>query len=214
MGRVDRVIGITSLLASLALLWTGVRGLEFRSLASTVFSLTEVLGLVLAVVSLGWWGLAAVAVVNVVAVLIWCVVLAARVESKLVYAGIQADESKEAMQALAARLQLRKELKVLGPVERAELIRLLSERARSVPEIEAMAPPIGMLKAIHEVPLDWLVERFDRLLRLSGEPANQAAETADIIHATATNAAATFREIVDAFITVYSGEEPSVAEAA
>ena len=133
--------------------------------------------------------------------------LAAKVEAKLVYAAIQAGVSKDDMKQLAARLGSTKELKVLGPVERAELIRLLADRNRKPAEIEQMAAPIGMLKTIHSVPLPWLVESFDRLLRLTNEPADKSAEQADVLHATGQNAAASFEEIVDSLLLFYDGED-------
>jgi hypothetical protein len=37
-----------------------------------------------------------------------------------------------------------------------------------------MAIPISMLKLIHGAPLPWLVESFDRLLRLTDEPASKS----------------------------------------
>jgi len=203
---VDQALGIATLVASLALLWSGRRRLEFGSLLATVLTFLELLGLGLAVASLGWWGAAVLGVVNIIAALVWSVILAARVESKLVYAAIQADETPEAMKALARRLAQRKELKALSPTERAELIRLLADRARTPSEIEDIAAPVGMLRTIHSAPLPWLVESFDRLLRLTNEPASNAAEVADIIHGTAQKAVGTFKEIVDAFVTFYSGE--------
>jgi hypothetical protein len=111
----DQALGIATVIASLALLWSGRRRLEFGSLAATVLTFLELLGLGIAVVSLGWWGIAILGVVNIVAVLVWSVVLAARVESKLVYAAIQADEPSEAMKALAGRLGKRAEMKAIGP---------------------------------------------------------------------------------------------------
>jgi hypothetical protein len=63
-----------------------------------------------------------------------------------------------------------------------------------------------MLKTIHDVPLGWLVAGFDSILRGAGEPASKASEAAATLHGTAVNAAATFREIVDAFVTFYTGE--------
>jgi hypothetical protein len=125
-----------------------------------------------------------------------------------VYAAIQADEPSEAMKALAGRLGKRAEMKAIGPVERADLVRLLADRARDSAEIENMAIPISMLKLIHGAPLPWLVESFDRLLRLTDEPASKAPELADILQATAQNAVGTFKEIVDAFLIFYSGESP------
>jgi hypothetical protein len=210
----DQAVGVAVLVVSLVLFWAGIRHLEFSSFLATVVSLLELLALGIAVYSLAWWGLAVFGIVNVVAVLVWSVILASRVETKLVYAGIQADESKEAMKGLAARLANQKELKVLGPVERAELVRLLADRNRSIAEIEDMAAPIGMLKTIHDADLGWLVESFDTILRGAGEPASKASETASIIHGTTVNAAASFKEIMDGFSTFYTGDSPPSEEAA
>lgn len=203
------VVEIASVILSLVLLWSGLKRADFTSFVKTLLTISELAGLGLTVRALGWWGLVVFAVVNAVAVVVWSVILAARVESKLVYAGIQTGNSKEEMQALAKRLGARPELKPLGPVERAELIRLLAERNRSIAEIELMAAPIAQLKAIHDVELAWLVDRFDQILRLAGEPVDKADEVAATIHATATNAAATFRDIVDALVTFYGGDAPT-----
>ena len=204
----SQLVSIAVLIASLALLWSGWKRVEFSSLLTTVLSILELLGLGIAVFSLGWWGVVVLASVNVLAVLIWSVVLASRVETKLVYAGIQANESKETVKGLAQRLARQNELKVLGPVQRAELIRVLADRNRSVAEIEEMAVPIGMLKTIHSAPLAWLAESFDAILRGAGEPASKARETAETVHGTAVNAAATFKEIVDALVAFYTDEVP------
>lgn len=204
----SQLIGIVALVVSLALLWSGRKRVEFSSFLTTVLSILELLGLGIAVFSLGWWGLVALGSGNVLAVLIWSVVLASRVESKLVYAGIQVGESKETMTRLAKRMAGQKELKVLGPEQQAELIRALADRNRSIPEIEAMAVPIGMLKSIHNVPLGWLAESFDSILRGAGEPASKAHETAAIIHGTAVNAAASFKEIVDSLVVFYTEGTP------
>lgn len=104
---------------------------------------------------------------------------------------------------------------MLGPIERAELIRLLADRNRKPVKIEQMAVPIGMLKTIQSAPLPWLVERFDRLVRLTNELPAKSAEVADTLHATGQNAAASFEEIVDSFVLFYSGEDalPAIAAA-
>jgi hypothetical protein len=207
------IIGLATVVVGLVLLWSGHRRIELGSFASTVLSLLELLGLGLAIWSAGWWGVFALGAVNVVAVLIWSVVLAMRVESKVVYAGIQLGEPKDRMKALADRLGSRKELKVLGATERAELIRLLAERDRTVAEIEDMAVPVAMLNSIHSVSMSWLVEQFDRLMRLTGEPADRAHQVADTIHSTSTHAAATFKDIVEALVAFYSGESPTAEPA-
>ena len=197
----DRLIGISSLTLSLILLWSGRKKTEFTSFVTTLLTVTELAGLAFAVIALGWLGLAVFGAVNVIALLVWSVILASRVEAKLVYAGIQTGNSKESIQALADRIGDLPELASVAPTERAELIRLLAERGRSIPEIEAMAGPIGKLEVIHGGDLTWLVEQFDQILRLAGEPASEAEEAAATIHSTTTNSAATFKEIVDALVT-------------
>ena len=113
------------------------------------------------------------------------------------------------MKQLAKRLRKKDGLKAIGPVEQAEMIKLLAERARSSEEIEAMAPAIGSLALLHGAPLPWLVEHFDRLLRVAGEPAESAMDAAATLSASTKHAAASFGEMLEAMITVYGGEAPA-----
>jgi hypothetical protein len=211
---VELAVSLATLVVSLVLLWAGVRHLEFGSLPATVLTLLDLLAVGLLVFSLGWWGVAVFAAVNVTAVLIWSVILAAKVEAKLVSAAIQAQVEPEEMTELAKRLRQLPELKAVGPVERGELVRLLAERNRTPGEIEEMAVPLAMLKSIHGTAFPWLVENFDRLLRLGGEPATKAGEVADILHNTTTNSPMTFEEALNALVTVYGEEEPPAEQAA
>lgn len=200
MGSALAALGLA---LSLVLLWTGRKHLAFGSYVSTVLSVVELAALVIALVSFGCWGLVIVAVVNAIAFVVWGVVLAARVEERLTYAAIQADESQEAMQALARRLRDRHEFAAFGPVKRADLIRLLAERGRSVDEIEAMAAPIALLEVVHKPPLEWFVDSFDRLLRRAGEPASESMRVADVIANSTRRSAATFVETIDALVAAY-----------
>jgi hypothetical protein len=206
---VDTVLGVITMVLSLALLWAGRKRLRFGSFVSTLLSVVELLALGILVVSLGWWGLVAFAAVNAIAFAIHGVVLAARVEERLVYASIQTDEPREDVEALAARLGKRRELASVGPVERAELIKLLSERARSVAEIEEMAVPIALLQVVHRPAWPWLVGRFDQLLRLASEPVSEAMGLADVLTTATKRSAATFEEIVEAMVAAYTDEPPS-----
>lgn len=112
----------------LAVLWSGIRRLEFGSLASTALSMLELLGIGLSVVGLGWVGLRLFGGTNVVALLIWCVGLASRKQAKLTYASTLSGESTEAMHELAERLCSRTELRNYGPIAIADLIVLLANR--------------------------------------------------------------------------------------
>ena len=67
----ERALGLTTLIVSLVLLWSRTRRLRFSSLAATVLTGLELLAVGFAVASLGWWGVVALGLVNVLAVLIW-----------------------------------------------------------------------------------------------------------------------------------------------
>ena len=71
-------------------------------------------------------------------------------------------------------------------------------------EIADMALPIAMLLAAFDPgPMDDLVEKFDRLLRLAGEPATRAMDVADTLTRGTQVGAASFTEMLDAMIAVY-----------
>jgi hypothetical protein len=71
-----------TLILGLVSLWAGFRHLKFSSFTATLLSIVELVGVVIAVVALGWVGLVLLVAINVVAALIWSVVLA-RSEGKL-----------------------------------------------------------------------------------------------------------------------------------
>jgi hypothetical protein len=58
-----------------------------------------------------WVGLGVFVGTNVIAMLIWSVVLASRKQTKLTYASTLSGESREAMYDLAGRLRSRRELR-------------------------------------------------------------------------------------------------------
>jgi hypothetical protein len=212
MSIVVTVVSIVALLASLAVLWAGIRRFEFGSFTRTVLSMLELLGIAVSVISLGWVGLGLFVGANVIAILVWSVVLASRQQTKLTYASTLCGESRDAMYALARRLRSRHELRNYGPIAIADLIVRLADRNRTTNEIESMAVPIAMLKTIHDVPLDWLVDRFDQIMRLSGE--TDPINVADIVHNTTRHSPMSFREALDALVAVYGGDITTVATAA
>jgi hypothetical protein len=206
------VVSIVALLASLAVLWAGVRRLEFGSFTRTVLFMLELLGIAVSVINLGWVGLGLFVGANVIAVLVWSVVLASRQQTKLTYASTLCGESRDAMYALARRLRSRQELRNYRPIAIADLIVRLADRYRTTNEIESMVVPIAMLKTIHDVPLDWLVDRFDQIMRFSGE--TDPIKVAEIVHNTTTHSPMSFREPLDALVAVYGGDITTVATAA
>jgi hypothetical protein len=53
----DQTLGLATLIASLSLLYSVGRGLEFGSPPTTALTFLELLGFGTTVVSLGWWGI-------------------------------------------------------------------------------------------------------------------------------------------------------------
>lgn len=197
---------------TLVLLWTGIRRIEISSFRKSVLSILEVAVLIASTFLLGWLGWLIFAVVNLVAVLAWSVYLAAQKETHLIYASTQGGTSKDEMYRLHKRLwDGHKAFRILGPIETALLVSLLAQRARSPEEIEAMATPIAMLWVTHSPDLGWLVNRFDSLLRLYGEPASASMRLADTLSAATKESAATFEEIVEAMKTAVTPDADETA---
>ncbi len=127
-----------------------------------------------------------------------------RQEEVLLYAATQCDASKEDMYAISKWMQQeRGPFALMGPLERAELISELAQRARQLDEMREMARPIALLWVVHRPPdLGWLVEYFDRLLRLYDMDASDAMKLADVISGASKAGAATFTEMVTAMAAV------------
>jgi hypothetical protein len=188
-------------LLALALLWIGLNRIELSSGPKAAIWIIDFFLLAASIVSLGWVGVGIVLFANALGILGWSVRLAMQKESLLVYAAIQAATSKERMQALHRELQKSdKAFRALGPIELARLIKCLSERGRGPDEIEHMARPIALLQVVHKPRLEELVEKFDRLLRLCSEPAENALAVADRLTKATQVSAATFQEMLDASV--------------
>ncbi len=195
----DILLNAAGVLLALALLWLGLNRIELSSGPKAAIWIADFILLIVSIVSLGWVGVVILVIANVLAILGWSLWLAMQKESLLVYAAIQADSSKEEIQELYRRLHGSDQaFRALGPIELAKLIKCLSERGRAPDEIEHMARPIALLQVVHEPPLEELVERFDRLLRLYGEPAENAMSVADKLTKATQLSAATFEEMLSA----------------
>jgi hypothetical protein len=197
----ELALQILVVLVGLALLLTGTKRFELSRYARLALSILDLLVLIAATVALKWVGLGLALGANVIAILCWSVYLAMRKESHLTYAAIQLDVGKGDMESLYDRLYDEYDVfHVLGPIQTSELISLLSQRARSIPEIEHIAPVIAMLVVINSVELEWMVERFDQILRLYGEPASKAVDMANTLTIATKKAAASFHEMVEGMI--------------
>ena len=199
---VDRsVLDALSLVVALAVWWLGIRRIELTSAVKSVLSVLEFGVLIGTVVTLGWLGLAIFVAANVVGLLLYSVRMAMRHETIVIEIANCTEASKEEVQALLKRLGRRKELKWVSPIERAEWVRELAHRGRGLPEIEIMAPSIAKLSLVYGQPeAPWLISRFDQIMRLYGEPASRAESVAETIYASVRASAATFPEMLEAFI--------------
>jgi hypothetical protein len=199
------VLGVLGVVLSLVLLWTGIRKSELSSPAKALVSFLDLALLVAGIISLGWLvgGLVVVAV-NLLAILAHSTYLYIQYDDILTDAAVQGGASREEAHTLCKRLNASGgAFKALGPIRTAHLINFLSQRARSVTEIEQMAPALAALWVIFRSDLEVLVEKFDRLLRLTGKPASEAMRVADVLTAGTQKAAATFDEMIDGMLAVY-----------
>ncbi|HMI80822.1 MAG TPA: hypothetical protein VK480_03455 [Solirubrobacterales bacterium] len=202
---VSTALAIGAFLASLALLFSSREKLKFNSFTSALISIFEIVGLAFTLVSLKWVGLFLLAAVNVVAFLAWGFAQGVRIEKKLTYASLKTESSASDLEDVAGWVRTQPQMKGLRPVVVAELIKLLAERGRSIDEIKAMVVPIGLLQLTHEPDSEWLVDRFDRLLRRADEPASKAMQVADIITNSWQRSASTFEDIIEALVAFYDG---------
>lgn len=204
VGKMDHTaLETIALLSGVAVWWLGIRKIELSTAAKSVVSVLELGLLVGAVVGLGWLGLGLFIGASIIGFLGHAVWLAMQQEAIVVQVAVRTGADKADVEALHKRLGRHDRLKWVGPIERARWLREIANRGRSLEEIESMAPAIGGLSAIYGKPDPaWLIERFDRLLRLYGEPASRAEEVAATVHGSVNASAATFPEMLDAMIAV------------
>ena len=203
------LIGLLGLAVGVVLLWTGIRRIEVGRYWKTLLSLLDLGLLIAGTVLLGWLGFAVVAVTNVAALVVNSVYLAMKKDSHLTYASIQAGTSKAQMVDVYDDIYRHKAFRSVGPIEAAQLVSLLAQRARTPSEIRGMAPPIGLLHVVHDVPIDELVEKIDRVMRLYNEPASATMKIADQLTVATKNSAATFREMLDGMLAFADPPEAS-----
>jgi hypothetical protein len=204
VGRMNHTaLEIIALLLGVAVWWLGIRKIELSTAAKSVASVLEFSLLIAAVVALGWLGLGLFVAASIIGFLGHAVWLAMQQEAILVQVAVRTGADKTDVEALHKRLGRHERLKWVGPIERARWLREIANRGRSLEDIESIAPVIGGLSAIYGNPdAAWLIERFDRLLRLYGEPASRAEEVASTVHGSVNASAATFPEMLDAMIAV------------
>jgi hypothetical protein len=200
------VVAALGLLVAMALLFAGIKRLSWASPMHALLSGLDLLALGLAVWQLEWLGIALLGVAHLVAFAGWGAAGVIYVDSEVAAAHALGVLDRDAIRPLLGRLNELDSLRPLGPRRRSHLVRLLAERARTAEEIEVMAPPIGLLWTIaHKPDLDWLVERFDTILRLYDETPAQAMRIADSLVEGARQSAATLREMLEAAAVTGTG---------
>jgi hypothetical protein len=112
-------LAILALVVALALLWAGVRKLSWATPLHAVLSALDVLALVLALVQLGWMGLALFLGVNLMGFLTWGLRGAIYVDAELASAAAVVGREKSEMRAVERGLKNERALTVLGPRRRA-----------------------------------------------------------------------------------------------
>ncbi len=202
----ETLIGALGLILTLILLWTGWQRLEFNSFQKTLLSVFEVAVLIVSLVALGWIGIGIFLGVNIVAALLWSVILAAKKQSILVDASVQSsDMSVEEADEIWHWMKKQNAFAVMRPLRRGELIGALAGQARSPSEIRPMAVAVAQLSVIFDCDPIWLAPRFDQLLRLYGESAPDSEKVADTLVTGTKQSAASFEEMLEAAIVAGGG---------
>ena len=205
----DRVIALLGLIVGLGLFWSGRKKVNLSTFGNALFSILDLAVLLVSTALLGWIGVWVFVATNLIAFVAVSVRLAMRQEEILLYAATQCDAAKQDMYAISKWMrQERGPFALMGPLERAELISELAQRARQPHEMKEMALPIALLWAVHRPDLGWLVEHFDRLLRLYDMEADDSMQLADVISGATKAGAATFVEMVEAMTAAAAIGDP------
>lgn len=195
---------------SLILIWSGRQRLDFNSFQTTLLAILEIIGIVVGVVGLGWVGVGVFVFANVLATVIWSVILAVKNQSVLVGAAVQSTSmSRDDAETLWRWMKQQRAFGVFPPIERSKLIRALAGQARNPDEIRPMAIAVAQLSVIFDCDAVWLAPRFDQLLRLYGEDAVDSEEVASTVTAATKNSAATFKDMLEAMILAKGGSYSS-----
>lgn len=193
-----------SIVVGLVLLWTRIEKIELSGYRKGLVSFVNLGLLVVGVVSLGWLvGTVLIVGLNILLGLITLARYEMQYEDKLAHAAAVSRSTLPEMKALVPRLrQGHKVFRYIQRMDKARLVDHLSERARTINEIEPMAPAIAVLWVMERPELGKFVADFDRLMRLWGKPASDAMTVADTIAATGQFSPMTMKEVIDSLITV------------
>lgn len=198
------VLSALSIILGLAYWWAGRRKIELTGYWKPLTELLDAALIGAGVVLLGWpIGPILFVGTNVLLAIIKAIGLAMQHDEILARAAAVSHSTKPQMKALAKWLPRQHEVfRYLGPIRTAKLIDHLSDAARTIRDIEAMAPPIAHLWVMDRPDMGKFVADFDRLMRLWRKPASEATAVADTIAAAAQVSPMTIQETIDGLIAV------------
>lgn len=200
------LVGAVGLVLGVAVLWATGRGRRWASPLGALLTVLELITLALSLVQLGWLGLWLLLGAHIVALVGWSVAGALFVDQQVARAAAWSGTEKDEVRRIIKMLDQDDQLTLLGPRDRARLVSALTERARTLPEAEQMAPVVGLVWTLCDRPdIEWLAERFDSLLRVYDKPAAEAMEVADVITVSAQRSAATMWETIEALVVAGGG---------
>lgn len=200
------LITALGLILGVAVLWAGHHGHRWTSPLAALLTALDLLLLGLGLVALGWLGLWLLLATHAVAFVGWSVAGALFVDQQAASSAAWSGTEKAEVRRIVKVLDRDDRLTLLGSRNRARLVSTLTERARTLPEAEQMAPVVGLLWTLCDRPdVEWLAERFDTLLRVYDKPAAEAMEVADVITVSAQRSAATMSETIEALVVAGSG---------
>ncbi|NGP89932.1 hypothetical protein [Fodinibius halophilus] len=198
MGSILEVISILLFIFSL---WLGYEKIETSKLTQSILFVADLSLIIVGVIQLGSLGVWIALTANFLGILIYSARLAMKKEELLVSASTQGGFEREEVENLYEELgESNNIFEYVGPIERAKIIYLISQRGRNLEEIKKLAIVIALIWYVQKLDLEILVKKFDRLLRLWDKTVDDAMDVADTLTKGNQMSAADFEENLDAMI--------------
>lgn len=195
------ILEIISILLFLFSLWLGYQKIEASKLTQSILFFADLSLIVIGIIQLGTLGIWIAIIANFLGILIYSARLAMRKKDLLVSASTQGGFDRKEVEKLYEELgESNKIFKYVGPIERAKIIYLISQRGRDLEEIKKLAIVIALIWYVQKLDLEVLVKKFDRLLRLWNKSVDDAMDMADTLTKSNQMSAADFEENLDALI--------------
>lgn len=179
----------------------------------TIIAVADIAVIIGSIITFGWIGAVLAVLVLILSFLVSSIRLGWTHERILVEAITRGRLDMDRGEAKSFARELRcshRHCGMLGPLGMAHLIRVLSECGRSDFEIRRMALPLAQMihvQGFEGADRERVIDKFDRLLRVTGKPADEATSTMDTLMATTKQSRARFEELLDGMIAVYEPVE-------